>query len=142
MWRWCDSTELGPGLYPDRIVTDDMEVIKFSDYPNLEPEDFIETYYRQLMKKSPSKAKRTHKPKKPNKIYMATTRDKYELPVAVADSAKELADILGIKTARVYEYICKTASGEITNNPKHTTRVPYLFYRIELNEEEIEEIYN
>ena len=29
-------------------------------------------------------------------LYIATTTDKYELPIAVADSTKELADMLGI----------------------------------------------
>lgn len=29
-------------------------------------------------------------------LYVATTRDKYELPIAVADSVKELAELTGI----------------------------------------------
>ena len=37
-------------------------------------------------------------------LYIATTKDKYELPIAVADSTKELAEMLGIphKTVSMY----------------------------------------
>lgn len=37
-------------------------------------------------------AKRNH----PKYLYIATTRDKYELPIAVADSVTELAEMLGM----------------------------------------------
>ena len=39
---------------------------------------------------------------------MATTRDKYELPIAVADSTKELAEMLGMehKTVSMYMSPC------------------------------------
>lgn len=34
-------------------------------------------------------------------VYMAVTADKFELPVAVADTAEELAQILGVKAQSV-----------------------------------------
>ena len=34
--------------------------------------------------------------KKIEYLYVATTKDRYELPIAVADSAKELAEMLGM----------------------------------------------
>ena len=38
-------------------------------------------------------------------LYIATSRDKYELPIAVADSAKELAEMLGMEVRTVYMYL-------------------------------------
>lgn len=35
-------------------------------------------------------------------IYMKVTRDKYRLPVAVADSAKELAVLCGVSPNAIY----------------------------------------
>ena len=35
-------------------------------------------------------------------LYMKVTKDKYELPVAVADSKAELADMLGVGRTSVY----------------------------------------
>lgn len=37
-------------------------------------------------------------------IYIAHTMDKYELPIAVADSAQELAEILGT-TSKAYALV-------------------------------------
>ncbi len=34
-------------------------------------------------------------------VYMAVTADKFELPVAVADTAEELAQMLGVKAQSV-----------------------------------------
>lgn len=39
------------------------------------------------------------------KIYMCVTHDKYELPVAVADSPKELADMLGVTSNNILSAI-------------------------------------
>lgn len=41
------------------------------------------------------------------KIYMAVTNDKHELPVAVCDSAKELADRYGMRQENVFNYISR-----------------------------------
>lgn len=42
-------------------------------------------------------------------VYMEVTKDKYELPVAVADSAKELGALIGLDAATIYSvmYHCK-----------------------------------
>ena len=38
-------------------------------------------------------------------IYMKITKDRYELPVAVADTGEELADICGVSRNNVYNTI-------------------------------------
>lgn len=38
-------------------------------------------------------------------VYMKVTKDKYELPVAVADSAKELAEICGTSRTNILSAI-------------------------------------
>ncbi len=43
--------------------------------------------------------------KKVDYLYIATTKDKYELPIAIADSGKELAKILGISKSSVYQLL-------------------------------------
>lgn len=42
-------------------------------------------------------------------LYLAVTNDKYELPIAVADSASELAKMLGIERQTVYVNLCRSA---------------------------------
>lgn len=46
--------------------------------------------------------------KKIKYLYMATTKDKYELPIAVADSTKELAEMLGMEHKTISMYMCKS----------------------------------
>ena len=41
-------------------------------------------------------------------LYIATTKDKYELIIAVADSTKELANMLGISHKTVSMYMTPT----------------------------------
>lgn len=45
--------------------------------------------------------------------YMTVTTDKYELPIIVAESARELAEKLGIKESTVYSTIDLDRSGKI-----------------------------
>ena len=45
------------------------------------------------------------------KLYIKTTKDKYELPVAVADSAEELAAMVGTTKNNVYSCISKRYKG-------------------------------
>ncbi len=47
------------------------------------------------------------------RIYMAVSRDKYELPFAVADSAAALARILGVKKNTILAAICHGTRGYI-----------------------------
>ena len=35
------------------------------------------------------------------KLYMCVTRDKYELPIAVADSTRELGEMVGVDPASI-----------------------------------------
>lgn len=44
-------------------------------------------------------------------LYMKCTTDKYELPIAVADSGAELARMLGITVGSVWSCISKHKSG-------------------------------
>lgn len=37
----------------------------------------------------------------PEYVYIMVTRDKYELPLAVADSVEELAEIVGVDAASI-----------------------------------------
>ncbi len=38
-------------------------------------------------------------------LYVATTKDKYELPIAVADSVSELAEMLDMKPTTISIYL-------------------------------------
>ena len=44
-------------------------------------------------------------------VWMKVTEDEYEFPVAIADSARELARILGIKTNSIYSRISHVRYG-------------------------------
>lgn len=50
--------------------------------------------------------------KRKETLYLAVTADKYELPVVVCDSAKELAYRYGIKTSSLYSAISYGLSGK------------------------------
>ena len=50
------------------------------------------------------------------KLYMRVTRDKYELPEAVADSVKELADMLGVKDSMIHSILSKCKAGRISHS--------------------------
>lgn len=53
-------------------------------------------------------------------IYIATTYDKYELPIAVADTVKELSELTGANK--------KSIANRVSDGRSH-------FYRVEVNEE-------
>lgn len=57
------------------------------------------------------------------RLYLATTKDEYELPIAVADSPSQLADLLGVKRERVNQNLSKKIKG---------------WYKIDIEEEESE----
>lgn len=48
-------------------------------------------------------------------VYMAVSKDKYRLPVAVADSPMELAQIVGVNYNTVMSVISKWRHGIIKN---------------------------
>lgn len=47
-------------------------------------------------------------------IWMAVTPDEYELPLAIADTAKELAELVGISTETVKSNTCRHNSGNMS----------------------------
>ena len=59
------------------------------------------------------------------RIYMEVTRDKYSLPIAVADTAQELARMRGVETQQVYQAVAK----------EYKIKKPR-FVRVEIEEEE------
>lgn len=46
------------------------------------------------------------------RLYLCVTRDRYELPVAVADSAKELAAMVGIRNTTINESLSRVRAGD------------------------------
>ena len=50
---------------------------------------------------------------KPRWLWMAVSSDRLELPLAVAESAGELAKMLGISVSNVYRSCERRASGKI-----------------------------
>ena len=45
-------------------------------------------------------------------IYMKVSHDKYEFPIAIADSAKELSQMLGVKADRTIKERCRKGEGD------------------------------
>ena len=56
------------------------------------------------------------------KLYLMTTQDKYELPLAVADSVAELSKMSGTKAKTISEALCHRKNykrkGQQKNHPK------------------------
>lgn len=48
------------------------------------------------------------------KIYMAVTADKFEFPLYIADTATQLAKIIGISRDIIYDSISKNLNGRNT----------------------------
>lgn len=63
-------------------------------------------------------------------VYMAVTTDKYELPIAVADTVKELSELTGTSTNAISSAICKKKSGRLSGKK---------FIRVEIDETENED---
>lgn len=61
-------------------------------------------------------------------LYIKVTNDKYELPVAVADSPSELAIMLGLKRQTLWSIFSRVRKGEYR----------YKIYQIVEIEEEVE----
>ena len=49
----------------------------------------------------------------PKALYMAVTDDIYELPVAVCDTASELARVLGYRPGTVYSFLSRSRDGTV-----------------------------
>lgn len=50
------------------------------------------------------------------RLYMMVSKDKYELPLAVADSVRELAEMTGGKENSIRTFITKYEHGAIKNS--------------------------
>lgn len=48
------------------------------------------------------------------KVYMKVMADKYELPIAIADSPKELAEMVGVKANSISSQITRAERGYLT----------------------------
>lgn len=46
------------------------------------------------------------------KVYMCVTDDEYELPIAVADTQRELARMLGVKEGTIRRALCLLRQGK------------------------------
>lgn len=51
-------------------------------------------------------------------LYIKVTQDKFELPIAVADTARELADMVGTSKNTVYSSIWHEKNGNTWSNYK------------------------
>lgn len=65
------------------------------------------------------------------KIFMAVTADEYELPIAIANSVRELAQMLGIPFSTVRGSMFRTAHG-LTQGTRNKMKF------IVLNEKDVE----
>lgn len=52
-----------------------------------------------------------------NKLWMRVTRDIFQLPLAVADTAQELARLCGTTTAVIYSQVSQVRSGRLKSCP-------------------------
>lgn len=59
-------------------------------------------------------------------VWMEVTKDKYQLPVAVADSLKELSEITGVSRNAISQSACRMRSGQHLRGR---------FLSVEINEE-------
>lgn len=64
-------------------------------------------------------------------VYMAVTADKYELPLAIADSPKQLAKLVGTTPAKISSAIGKNINGKYLG-------LKYVKVWIDYNEEDDE----
>lgn len=55
--------------------------------------------------------------KKAKSIWMKITSDRFELPVAVADTAVELAKLCGVTANGIYSQMSRVRSGELESCP-------------------------
>lgn len=75
--------------------------------------------------------------KKPRKwdeldsLYVAVTGDRYELPIAVAETAKELAKMLGVKENSIYKAVHRQKHGLVKGLKKEIK-----YYKIELEDDD------
>lgn len=77
----------------------------------------------------------TNKMKKPRKcdrldsLYIAVAGDQYELPIAVAGTARELAKMLGVNENSIYKSVHRQKHGMVKGSKKDIK-----YYKIELED--------
>lgn len=64
-------------------------------------------------------------------VYMAVSRDKYKLPIAIADTCGELSKMVGVKKETIYSEIARFKSGKLYGQRNQR------FFRIELEEDDL-----
>ena len=47
-------------------------------------------------------------------IWMAVTADEYELPIRVADTARELAELMGVSANSIHSFVSRGDNGAYT----------------------------
>lgn len=67
------------------------------------------------------------------KLYMAVTADRYELPLFVTNSAKEMAQFMQQPIRQVYTLVCPSRSNRFKDNGKNRG---YNLVRIEVEDDE------
>ena len=50
------------------------------------------------------------------KLYLKVTKDKYELPLAVADSPRELAKMIGVSPDTIFSALSHVKAGQVRNS--------------------------
>lgn len=65
------------------------------------------------------------------KLFLAVTRDEYELPVFVEDSVRELSEKVGIGKPTLYRHF----NGKIKGNKDCLFQTPYKFVRVEVEDD-------
>lgn len=67
------------------------------------------------------RAKPSHRPHR--FVWMQISKDKYELPIFVAETAQELADICGVSVNTVQSAVCRNEHGEYEKSQYIKVRV-------------------
>lgn len=63
-------------------------------------------------------------------VWVAVTPDRYELPIAVGDSARELAQMLGVSTQSIFKTIWRHAEKE--RSGKRVKPSKWRIYKVEI----------
>ena len=66
-------------------------------------------------------------------LYVAVTNDRYELPIAVAETQTELAIMVGVDISTICKQIKRRAAGE-KERPRKKCRMK--FYKVDCEEKE------
>jgi ribosomal protein L7Ae-like RNA K-turn-binding protein len=65
-------------------------------------------------------------------VWMAVSRDQYQLPIAVADTAEELGRLVGVKPASIETVVSRFNTGKIRNLKRQN------YFKVEIEEDDHE----